>query len=491
MRKRLFSIASFLAIALQAGAGHVHDQQQDRLPESLEERPSVWDRSLAGTREYVGRIRAVDLSDFRNIHDGPAALADGVGDAFSLLQDMALETAADRELEKMKPLIAGSLQAAKDDVVVISVIIDSGGYERTMKTVRAVTFEGVGDTAVDAVLPKVLAEKRYGAWIQAPRTDLYRFDPELSYFLTIKRSGDGYDIRKTPYTWLKTQIETAVRTADDQAAAPQQMPLFGGVFQGEVSNFAPVWGEVIFTNGWRYRGTFSDGVLCGRFTATWRPSSPRVFGPSVSINGAFIDGKPEGWCRCVNFGPFTVFQGELRGGIPNGFGAGVFSPDRPSPGTYFGDFQDGVPHGSGLWRSDAGHVYRGDFREGAAHGSGSLTTSDGWKYVGQFEKGMLHGHGVEEFPNGIKYEGTYVSHSRAGQGTLTWGEGSYTGEFKDNLPTGNGTFRDANGNEIRRGREPRTARERGDFDRIRDRPEPKEKVKLEMGPGEYRFIERE
>ena len=63
---------------------------------------------------------------------------------------------------------------------------------------------------------------------------------------------------------------------------------------------------------------------------------------------------------------------------------------------YIGEFEDGQPHGKGIYTLDDGSKYVGDFRDGTWNGQGTLTLSNGIKYVGEWEEGKKQGHGTEK-----------------------------------------------------------------------------------------------
>ena len=119
------------------------------------------------------------------------------------------------------------------------------------------------------------------------------------------------------------------------------------------------------------------------------------------------------------------------------------------------------------------HYYDGEYKNGKRTGLGEMTYPNGDRYHGQWQDGKKHGEGTYTYKNkdGADdiYSGTWVSDVKEGKGyyefgadgsmmigtwekgTIVEGEwrfkdgGSYTGVFKNGKPTGNGTFKLANG----------------------------------------------
>lgn len=67
------------------------------------------------------------------------------------------------------------------------------------------------------------------------------------------------------------------------------------------------------------------------------------------------------------------------------------------------------------------------------------------KYTGEIKNGVENGKGTFVWSNGDKYVGDWVNGKRHGQGTMTWANGDkYTGEYKNDLFDGQGTYITAN-----------------------------------------------
>ncbi|MCW8126604.1 C13 family peptidase [Microbulbifer halophilus] len=107
-----------------------------------------------------------------------------------------------------------------------------------------------------------------------------------------------------------------------------------------------------------------------------------------------------------------------------------------------------------------GSVYSGELEDGLFHGEGTLTWPDGSEYRGQFRQGRISGWGRYRFADDCLYEGSFLDgdfegkgHYKCGdttwqgqfrqgellKGSVAWAEGgSYTGEFREWEPDGEG-----------------------------------------------------
>ena len=161
----------------------------------------------------------------------------------------------------------------------------------------------------------------------------------------------------------------------------------------------------------------------------------------------------------------------------------------PNGDVYDGDFLDGIREGRGTYRyGKKGDVYNGEWKENRKHGIGKMTydmtpKSEGddeekkvakqiGEYQGYWENGRRHGEGVFTYPNGDVYSGWWKFGDKEGTGTYKskasgmkmqgeWVKGEiangkwiypngvyFEGEFKNNKPSGHGTWHFANGNTL-------------------------------------------
>ena len=97
-------------------------------------------------------------------------------------------------------------------------------------------------------------------------------------------------------------------------------------------------------------------------------------------------------------------------------------------------------NGEGTLTWAGGDQYIGEFKDGKQHGQGTYTWSD-QQYVGEWKDDDKHGQGTLTWADGDQYVGDFVNGKRTGQGTYTDVNGNqYIGEWKDGMKHGQGTF---------------------------------------------------
>jgi len=82
-------------------------------------------------------------------------------------------------------------------------------------------------------------------------------------------------------------------------------------------------------------------------------------------------------------------------------------------------------------------TYEGIFVGGKFHGHGNLKTNNG-TYSGNFENGLPSGEGKMQYSNSDSYEGQWKTGLRHGQGTMNSQDGVYTGQWSKDLKDGIG-----------------------------------------------------
>jgi hypothetical protein len=115
-------------------------------------------------------------------------------------------------------------------------------------------------------------------------------------------------------------------------------------------------------------------------------------------------------------------------------------------GTYIGKVKSTtkIPHGNGQLVSNGG-TFIGEFREGKMY-FGTLEKPNGVKYTGEFKNDLPDGEGVQVYPNGDTFRGKFkggdpvngayeVKGRNGKRGTLTHGEFNANGKFIPKVPT--------------------------------------------------------
>ena len=90
------------------------------------------------------------------------------------------------------------------------------------------------------------------------------------------------------------------------------------------------------------------------------------------------------------------YKGEIRNGIPHGFGIQFYK----NGDTYFGEHKHGTPNGKGRAIYNDGAMYLGEYKNGKFHGKGKFIWKDGYYHEGEFKNGTPNGEGIETLPNG-------------------------------------------------------------------------------------------
>ena len=165
--------------------------------------------------------------------------------------------------------------------------------------------------------------------------------------------------------------------------------------------------------------------------------------------------------NCVNgkgiykYSNGAVYEGEFVNNLKNGIGVMVWQ----SGDKYIGEWKAGNITGKGKLIYKDGRIYEGDFLKDQIEGKGTMIYKDGSKYIGDFKNGLKNGQGKYTYANGTIEEGEFINSiyqnpmnasytcvkgdCNNGIGTYNFAYGprtSYTGQFKDGKPDGEGSF---------------------------------------------------
>ena len=113
--------------------------------------------------------------------------------------------------------------------------------------------------------------------------------------------------------------------------------------------------------------------------------------------GELEDGWPHGRGITV-WADGRVYDGHWNKGVFSGLGTCVWY----SGDTYEGEWHDGFAHGMGKYTYVSGDVYEGTMKQDRFHGHGSMTHTSGWKYKGGWEEGLMQGWGLVVLASGEK-----------------------------------------------------------------------------------------
>lgn len=114
--------------------------------------------------------------------------------------------------------------------------------------------------------------------------------------------------------------------------------------------------------------------------------------------------------------------------------------------TYYGEFQEGLPHGFGEQSWADGSFYEGEYANGFRDGKGVQLLDNGDQYIGSFKRGLMNGQGTYIWADGTVYKGEYKNDELEGFGNITFTYGaSYEGQWKEGKAHGEGVFNTAGG----------------------------------------------
>jgi hypothetical protein len=129
----------------------------------------------------------------------------------------------------------------------------------------------------------------------------------------------------------------------------------------------------------------------------------------------------------------AIYRGEMKAGVPDGYGMIEFDP----VGSYRGEVSNGAQHGFGMEYKGAQESYEGQFQEGKRHGRGKLTTAT-FEYVGSFKDGELFGYGIMQMTLQNRtydiHKGQFERGKANGPGIRYYGNGErHEGLFRDDM----------------------------------------------------------
>ena len=223
-------------------------------------------------------------------------------------------------------------------------------------------------------------------------------------------------------------------------------------------------GTFLYPSGAKYIGEFENGEIHGigvcyytdgsKYQGEWLHRYPEGRGTKIYADGTKRTGKWSKGQPVDDNGKLVTaeVEEELEGTLETDIQSGCISGDcetgqgtfgYPNGSRYEGQFAAGQPDGWGSFFENDGEKYVGAFRNGVRHGNGTVYYTDDNKLTGEWREGEFYGSSFIEKGQ----VGCVQGDCRNGRGTYIYknGEAKYTGQFKNNLPHGQGAVLYANG----------------------------------------------
>lgn len=236
----------------------------------------------------------------------------------------------------------------------------------------------------------------------------------------------------------------------------------GGKYIGQISydksyeQIPDGYGTLIYENGDKYEGQWSNGLINGYGTMTYADGSKKeggwtdgnlMFeviignGNTITYRGAYYNATYTGKLLNIlphGYGTLVLdngdkYEGEFKFGKKNGKGTYTWADGT----TYVGEWKNDMHNGYGIYTTSEG-TYTGNFKDNNPDGYVTMVLKSGLKYEGEFKSGLRHGKGYQLQSDGTTYVGEWKYNKFNGFGTFTASDWSYTGEFKDSNFSGYG-----------------------------------------------------
>ena len=201
------------------------------------------------------------------------------------------------------------------------------------------------------------------------------------------------------------------------------------------------------------KGTYLKNIVDGStYEGELKHGVPNGFGKLILANGGIIegffkDGLPNGTVRRIHPNG-SVYEGKFSNHYPNGPGILI---DENGRVHNVAEFKDGDMYGKTLITSANGKVlFNGTLDKNGRVGQGELFDEPtGSHYVGNFLNNHMHGKGILKKNNGYVYDGEFKSGIEHGQGTRTTVDGRIIiGTFENGRPEGICTLITDKGDEL-------------------------------------------
>jgi hypothetical protein len=144
----------------------------------------------------------------------------------------------------------------------------------------------------------------------------------------------------------------------------------------------------------------------------------------------------------------VIYTGQFKNNMREGFGSILYPQQHPSQRLkYEGEWLTDKIHGNGIMTWIGGETYEGQWNNGIKHGFGKYSWAGGKTYVGEWRYGNMSGKGIlqygkhSEIPGRKSYEGEFRNDIPHGQGIILFEDGrKYEGGIVGNTMKGTGTL---------------------------------------------------
>lgn len=122
-----------------------------------------------------------------------------------------------------------------------------------------------------------------------------------------------------------------------------------------------------------------------------------------------------------------VYKGSFVDDVRQGHGTLTFAATNPTEadgGEYAGDWTANQMHGNGTRRYPNGDLYVGEYVSGKRHGEGRFYYANGDLFWGQWKGNHMHGPGRYYYASGQRFEGVFLHSKRNGSGKLQRTDGT-------------------------------------------------------------------
>lgn len=132
-------------------------------------------------------------------------------------------------------------------------------------------------------------------------------------------------------------------------------------------------------------GISADGTITGKGKLVWRVRGSASYDPKTIYSvyeGEMRDGRPNGKGR-LEIRSGEMFEGEWVNGLLDGKGVHVDIAGN----RYEGMFSAGEPNGEGRYLSRTGEIFEGTFKDGLREGKGKTRLAGGTVYESEWDRG--------------------------------------------------------------------------------------------------------